>query len=288
MFQSTLPRGERRAGSHPNGQSRCFNPRSRAGSDRQPGASSMSATTFQSTLPRGERLSTSQNHGPFHFVSIHAPARGATGDDLRLVRGDGGFNPRSRAGSDHRGGQGPREGGVSIHAPARGATSAGISPSATMAVSIHAPARGATFPLWRSALPTGSFNPRSRAGSDGPVSNDRAFFMSFNPRSRAGSDVISPAVQTKVDVSIHAPARGATWPRWSPRFQSRSFNPRSRAGSDAAQGRRIAPLRRFNPRSRAGSDCPTESCCKIELIPHSNANALLDPTKHLLYLSLEF
>ena len=55
---------------------------------------------FQSTLPRGERLCQVNDVALVHFVSIHAPTRGAT----LLMKTIGyismGFNPRSHAGSD--------------------------------------------------------------------------------------------------------------------------------------------------------------------------------------------
>src|SRR6185312_3419214 len=88
-----------------------------------------------SALPPRPRLS----------VSIHAPARGATGG-LRLRHAAPScFNPRPRAGGDELAcdlSLASRL--VSIHAPARGATSSCCCRSASEAVSIHAPARGAT------------------------------------------------------------------------------------------------------------------------------------------------
>ena len=55
-FQSTLPRGERRANpTRESGNPINFNPRSREGSDSRRGAVYAPAHTFQSTLPRGER-----------------------------------------------------------------------------------------------------------------------------------------------------------------------------------------------------------------------------------------
>ena len=36
-------------------------------------------------------------------------------------------------------------------------------------------------------------------------------FTGFNPRTRTGCDVYSPGVELRRPVSIHAPARGATW-----------------------------------------------------------------------------
>ena len=99
-------------------------------------------------------------------------------------------------------------------------------------ISIHAPARGATFCHLLALLNTRNFNPRSREGSDGPSDvtlltvpvfqstlprGERHLPQTrcpenvyFNPRSREGSD---EDVTTKVDsleISIHAPARGAT------------------------------------------------------------------------------
>ena len=100
-FQSTLPHGERL--NIRDGQFRPF-------------------FAFQSTLPHGERLAASLSeegispvsiHAPargattlydpfcvFFSVSIHAPARGATRKEERGMQSMGGFNPRSRTGSD--------------------------------------------------------------------------------------------------------------------------------------------------------------------------------------------
>ena len=100
-------------------------------------------------------------------------------------------------------------------------------------ISIHAPARGATSMAamgttlgngFQSTLPRGerlvkpcclkypfNFNPRSREGSDAEKRRGNCMAkVNFNPRSREGSD---EDVTTKVDsleISIHAPARGAT------------------------------------------------------------------------------
>ena len=52
---------------------------------------------------------------------------------------------------------------------------------------------------------------------------------SFNPRARAGRDVVR-RILTWQNVSIHAPARGAT--PYQVRKRSVSFNPRARAGRD--------------------------------------------------------
>ena len=99
IFQSTLPRGERLKLSNYHPLKYYFNPRSREGSDNHHSFSV-----------------------PYIFISIHAPARGATivtsSRLLTIV--------------------------ISIHAPARGATNAPVYVLSSDAISIHAPARGAT------------------------------------------------------------------------------------------------------------------------------------------------
>ena len=79
-----------------------------------------------------------------------------------------------------------------------------------MTISIHAPARGATRcrpPHQRSRY---HFNPRSREGSDRVFLRTNHQQMYFNPRSREGSDSIASVIMFACDISIHAPARGAT------------------------------------------------------------------------------
>ena len=125
------------------------------------------SSTFQSTLPRGERPNFGNSHrSTFNFnprsregsdpvctlppcppgISIHAPARGATGSLRHISLGHRDFNPRSREGSDdflfatcysinyfnprsREGSDGQSVSAESIH----------------IAISIHAPARGATI-----------------------------------------------------------------------------------------------------------------------------------------------
>ena len=144
MFQSTPPRGGRRG----------FPP------------AFFLQHGFQSTPPRGGRLCGDTHGLGRDIVSIHAPARGATGkhyvDETNID--------------------------VSIHAPARGATEGRRRHFPGQAVSIHAPARGATLILiWLQLLPM-RFNPRPRAGGDPPSSNDLSKCLRFNPRPRAGGD----------------------------------------------------------------------------------------------------
>ena len=134
-------------------------------------------------------------------VSIHAPARGAT----RLacaMRSSRCFNPRPRAGGDkicqpmsiadrtcfnprpRAGGDARRRSGLSTDGFC-------FNPRPRAGGDSH-----------RDSVRSRRFNPRPRAGGDRHV-------PCFNPRPRAGGD---QADRTSVccDVSIHAPARGAT------------------------------------------------------------------------------
>ena len=79
------------------------------------------------------------------YISIHAPARGAT--SLLLTNRTLGI--------------------ISIHAPARGATFKYLKNSVIeVCISIHAPARGATQISVSLYIIYIHFNPRSREGSD--------------------------------------------------------------------------------------------------------------------------
>ena len=78
QFQSPLPRGERRFYL----------------------VHFAEVTEFQSTLPRGERPVQPVWSFRICVISIHAPARGATRQELLLCCSVQHFNPRSREGSD--------------------------------------------------------------------------------------------------------------------------------------------------------------------------------------------
>ena len=145
QFQSTLPRRERR---HPNrGKSAAicdFNPRSREGSDELP-----------------ELLHFAV------FISIHAPAKGAT------LRPDPAWTLQP----------------ISIHAPARGATGIVDLIDFFYVISIHAPARGATLPI-RWHIGSIAFQSTLPRGERHHVTSFLLPLQHFNPRSREGSDCI--------------------------------------------------------------------------------------------------
>ena len=140
-----------------------FNPRTRVGCDFLSEFVDTSHEEFQSTHPRGVRRQRPCPSFPWPWVSIHAPAWGATRDQAGNPPQGTGFNPRTRVGCDppntsrtlclmrfqstHP--RGVRRDpfvivSVSIHAPAWGATYGREAPPIKYGVSIHAPAWGAT------------------------------------------------------------------------------------------------------------------------------------------------
>ncbi|KPQ28794.1 MAG: hypothetical protein HLUCCX14_08835 [Marinobacter excellens HL-55] len=166
------------------------------------------------------------------FVSIHAPARGAT-LSLSLPRqSHDSFNPRAREGRDvlicspapnpskfqstrPRGARRnhtvyfPTWSYVSIHAPARGATDWGVLDERRVKVSIHAPARGATAYVARYCMKKVFQSTRPRGARLFPVMH-RFHLIGFNPRAREGRDVVHQIVST----------------------ERKCFNPRAREGRD--------------------------------------------------------
>ena len=164
-----------------------FNPRSREGSDAAAAIIVPIIARFQSTLPRRERRNF---HAIFYGginISIHAPAKGATIGALLIKKMPRYFNPRSREGSDIGRYLHTRQIGISIHAPAKGAT--------THILSVH------RLELFQSTLP------RRERRSAIALRNSAA---DFNPRSREGSDLSFYHLVRQRNISIHAPAKGAT------------------------------------------------------------------------------
>ncbi len=211
MFQSTPPRGGRRCINIRQFQPRCFNPRPRAGGDVFSKGVTSYIIPFQSTPPRGGR-------------------RCRPPDVILRIR----FNPRPRAGGDiatlldvYAGDN------VSIHAPARGATFS-LHPSRKFIISFNPRPRAGGDKLTSGGEHDHpGFNPRPRAGGDPAAGTYTAMFTSFqstpprggrldewvrkkvlrcfNPRPRAGGDQQHHMQNLwQLDVSIHAPARGAT------------------------------------------------------------------------------
>ena len=105
--------------------------------------------------------------------------------------------------------------------------------------------------LW---ISSSDFNPRSREGSDLVRSSTDSSSQHFNPRSREGSDGTDLVLYLACNISIHAPAKGAT--RANPYicdFQYISIHAPAKGATNSAP----TPVRcyyDFNPRSREGSD----------------------------------
>ena len=78
----------------------CFNPRPRTGGDERQREYGQRPEVFQSTPPHGGRLELLRMGFTFRGVSIHAPARGATGRSRRACVIGSRFNPRPRTGGD--------------------------------------------------------------------------------------------------------------------------------------------------------------------------------------------
>ena len=143
---------------------------------------------------------------------------------------------------------------ISIHAPAKGATMAFAIFWKSSSISIHAPAKGATI-LQTSPIRTSPhFNPRSREGSDCNRRKCKKSDRDFNPRSREGSDVGDAPFSPGARISIHAPAKGATFSNAvvfrKVGFQSTLPRRERLLGSYLV----LADWEDFNPRSREGSD----------------------------------
>ena len=109
----------------------------------------------------------------------------------------------------------------------------GTTYSFNVVVSIHAPARGATIATMASVKPPKCFNPRSREGSDQESCNTSEGCIEFQSTLPRGERQIPLTLRVlPADVSIHAPARGATPYTQDQHCDTNRFNPRSREGSD--------------------------------------------------------
>jgi len=141
---------------------------------------------------------------------------------------DAGFNPRARVGRDPI-----RHNSAVRHlfqsTRPRGARCRAIKLRSETVVSIHAPAWGATR-FMSLIINIMCFNPRARVGRDFSITSSSLFglFQSTRPR---GARLATADPVTTEDVSIHAPAWGATRPIF-----------------------RVSPVKRFNPRARVGRD----------------------------------
>ncbi len=144
------------------------------------------------------------------------------------------FNPRTREGCDDDDGKTSERGKtISIHAPARGATLAHRRERRHRSRFQSTHPRGVRLRDRYYSVETGNFNPRTREGCDLPQRCLRLHLMSFQSthprgvrlsRTFRGSSVARfqsthprgvrlksfHSIRPKCQISIHAPARGAT------------------------------------------------------------------------------
>ncbi len=172
-------------------------------------------------------------------VSTHAPTRGATDCDFRPARVVRCFNPRAHAGRD----------------PGRW-------PSWSVVVRFNPRAHAGRDLLSPSSLALcACFNPRAHAGRDGLGVTDSPASLGFNPRAHAGRDYLGALQSAMLNVSTHAPTRGATKHACSVRWHRSGFNPRAHAGRDCffASGRIDEAL--FQPTRPRGARHPDTVGC---------------------------
>ena len=191
----------------------CFNPRTRVGCDESFTQVHGVPDAFQSTHPRGVRLKAFWMYPRLKmFQSTHP--RGVRPTRIATMNTEAMFQSTHPRGVrlQHIGQQEVYT-KVSIHAPAWGAT----------------PARG--YPGARPA-PFQSTHPRGvRRGKNAISGRSRD---SFNPRTRVGCDAKrTNRERAEQQVSIHAPAWGATCVALLSSIIRRCFNPRTRVGCDS-------------------------------------------------------
>ena len=81
-----------------------------------------------------------------------------------------------------------------------------------MDISIHAPAWGATCTHMAHRCTRGHFNPRPRVGGDQPNTGGAIMGVAFQSTPpRGGRQPLEVTEVTKISISIHAPAWGATF-----------------------------------------------------------------------------
>nr|DAM79706.1 MAG TPA: hypothetical protein [Caudoviricetes sp.] len=98
-----------------------------------------------------------------------------------------------------------------------------------------------------------NFNPRTREGCDIASSSLPVFRVNFNPRTREGCDSIMRSSGIESPISIHAPARGATYDYFSI-WHCVTFQSTHPRGCDQGKSAFSRLPSYFNPRTREGCD----------------------------------
>ena len=198
--------------------------------------------------PRSREGSDDPNRNPYdsRAISIHAPAKGATGDYTIISVEDI----------------------ISIHAPAKGATIPVYINCIIFLFQSTLPRRERQYfgcypvleSIFQSTLPR-----RERPGYSRSVNAQLP--ISIHAPAKGATLIISCSLQAGC-ISIHAPAKGATQTQAGLVLLSTYFNPRSREGSDVLSSVALTAVYNFNPRSREGSDCLQN--VKTQYLSHFN------------------
>ena len=143
-----------------------FNPRARGGRDVRPPGNRHYFQRFNPRARGGRDLNRPATCSTTSFVSIHAPAGGATQLKYSLPTVNNSFNPRARGGRDTNRSFEHILRQVSIHAPAGGATEPGALKFDQGSQFQSTRPRGARQRTSANVFSISSFNPRARGGRD--------------------------------------------------------------------------------------------------------------------------
>ena len=185
---------------------------------------------FQSTLPRGERpycLSLQVMSLLFQSTLPRGERQSVRG----YACGYRSFNPRSHEGSD----------AIPVFESWGYEVFQSTLPRGERP---QPPCPGSRHPLFQSTLPRGERRLRSTQ-----IFLQKSF-QSTLPRGERRMLICT--IPLMLEVSIHAPTRGATR-----ELCIQCFNPRSHEGSDENSLQAVSRISRFNPRSHEGSDRPS-------------------------------
>ena len=228
-----------------------FNSRSRVGSDRRKIRDGSRLEGFQFTLPRGERQAVANRFAKYGYVSIHAPAWGATLRNGKRSNADAFQFTLPR-------GERPCH-SLITNAPSlfqftlpRGERLRRRSAQEGREAFQFTLPRGERLEMAQMLIYGDLFQFTLPRGERRVLLVDRLNVSIHAPA--WGATLADSAGIGVLHVSIHAPAWGATSPPTTTSAPSPSFNSRSRVGSDRRSGRFCGRRAGFNSRSRVGSD----------------------------------
>ena len=239
MFQSTRPHGARPTGRWE------YAPPVEFQSTRPHGArpTSRSACSkrlkFQSTRPHGARQFKKLKFY-FKYVSIHAPARGATKTYSLSARHNSCFNPRARTGRDW----------ASPTTPERVQEFQSTRPHGARPDVYSRMTKKSKF---QSTRPHGARLGRQRWLTLKTQFQYLGFHATFQSTRPHGARPLAKQDDRLADVSIHAPARGATV-RDLRKVLSQVFQSTRPHGARRSSLETMERQRSFNPRARTGRD----------------------------------